>query len=921
MRALLFCIFLLLVFQSRSFGQLTFDGRVVNGSCTDLKFDELVRTLEASSDYYFYYTKADTDSVRITAQVRNQPLTNFLTEVLRETDLKFAIDTRHHVFITKERPIITSLPIGVFEVDQDVDTSISYSFHDREITARLLSTAENKVYDIGVKTYRIREGVATVSGYVRNIVTGEPVVGAAVFIEKPSIGVATDALGYYTLTLPRGRHTLKVRSVGMREGHRQIVLYSNGKLNIELIENIVALKEIQVKSDLDATVASNQMGVSKLTITTMKQVPTAFGETDALRVVLTLPGVKSVGESSTGLNVRGGSTDQNLILFNDATVYNPSHLFGFFSAFNPDILKEIELYKSDMPARLGGRLSSVLDISTREGNKKKFAGSGGIGLLTGRLTLEGPLIKERTSLMVSGRSSYSNWLLKQVSDVRYNQSRASFYDVNVQVNHEINQRNSLTLTGYLSNDQFKFNSDTVYRYQSQLAALKWKRIFHPKLFGTFTASYSRYRYDIQGDQFPENAYQLKFGIRQYNVKADMSYIPNTRHTMDMGISSILYKVYPGSFFPKGEASLVMPEEVQPEQGLETALYFSERYDITPKLAITGGLRVSMFQYLGPKQVAQYAENLPFDKQYITGFRSYGSGAIIQHYMGPEYRFSLRYMPTPTLSVKAGFNTTRQYIQMLSNTAAISPTDVWKLSDPYLKPQQGTQYSLGVYKNLRAGVIELSVEGYYKDLKNVLDYKSGDSLILNKQIETAVISTIGQAYGVEVLLKKLRGKLNGWASYTYSRTLLRASDPSLPDAPNRGKFYPANYDKPHDFSLISNYKVNRRLSFSFNFTYSTGRPYTPPVGKYVMDGVVRPYYADRNQNRIPDYIRADFGINIEGNHRVRKLAHSSWTLSVYNLLGRKNPYSVYFVTENGKINGYQLSIFGQPIPSITYNFKF
>ncbi len=921
MKKLLLFFLVIGFFSFRASAQLSFDGKTVSGTVTGLSFQNFVKVIEKNSEYYFYYNQADTDSVFVTASVTKKSLPSFLNQLFQDTDLKYAIDAQNRIFITKDRPIITALPNGVFDANRELDTTVSYDFHDKELTARLLSTAESKIYDIGIKTYRIKPGNATISGSVRNIVTGEPVIGAYITVEKSTAGTSTDAFGNYNLTLPRGRHTLKVRSIGMRESQRQVVLYSNGTLNIEMIESITALKEILVKSDLDASVTSNQMGVSKLTIKTMKQVPTAFGETDALRVVLTLPGVKSVGESSTGLNVRGGSTDQNLILFNDATVYNPSHLFGFFSAFNPDILKEIELYKSDIPARLGGRLSSVLDITTREGNKKKFSGSGGIGLLTGRLTLEGPLIKDRTSIMVSSRSSYSNWILKQVTDARYNKSRASFYDVNVQLNHEINQKNSLMIMGYISNDQFKFNSDTTYRYESQLASIKWKRIFNPKLFGTFTGAYTRYRYDIQGDQFPINAYHLKFGINQSSLKADFSYIPNTKHTLDFGVNTIRYKVQPGSFYPYGGESLVKPEIMEPEQGQESAVYVSERYDVNRNLAITAGIRLSMFQYLGPKNVAQYAEGLPIDKLYTTGFQSYGLGHIIQHYMGPEYRLSLRYMASSTLSIKAGFNTTRQYIQMLSNTAAISPTDVWKLSDPYLKPQMGQQYSFGIYKNLRSGSIELSVEGYYKNLRNVLDYKSGDSLILNRQIETAVISALGKAYGVEVLLKKLTGKLNGWASYTYSRTLLKASDPTMADVPNKGNYYPANYDKPHDFSLISNYRVNRRLSFSMNFTYSTGRPYTPPRGQYYMDGVLRIYYAERNQARIPDYIRTDIGINIEGNHRVRKLAHSSWTLSVYNLLGRRNPYSVFFLTEGGKINGYQLSIFGQPIPSITYNFKF
>jgi len=508
-----------------------------------------------------------------------------------------------------------------------------------------------------------------------------------------------------------------------------------------------------------------------------------------------------------------------------------------------------------------------------------------------------------------------------LKNTAYAQSKASFYDVNLHVSHDFNSKNSLYFTGYRSKDRFKFNTDTLYGYQNQIASLKWKHVFSNKLFSVVTGGFSRYQYSVLSEKNPVNAFKLDFGITQANLKADFSYFLSERHTLDFGASTIHYQLHPGSYTPQGSQSLAIPETVQAEQGLESAFYLSDRFDISPKLSLTAGLRYSLFNYLGPKNVLQYAPGLPKVEVNIADTVSYAKGKTIQTYHGPEYRLSARYVITENSSVKLSYNTLRQYIHMLSNTTAISPTDIWKLSDSHIKPQFGDQLSLGLYKNFNNNSIETSVEVYHKNIRNFLDYKSGAQLIMNQHIETDVISTQGRAYGVEVLVKKLTGKLNGWMAYTYSRTLLRMDDAAAGEMINQGKWYPANFDKPHDFTLIGNYRFSHRFSTSLNFTYSTGRPVTLPLSYFDLGGSTRTYYSDRNQYRIPDYYRIDFSMNIEGNHKIKKLAHSSWTIAVYNLTGRKNVYSVYFKSENGRVNGYKLSIFGQPIPTITYNFRF
>jgi hypothetical protein len=707
----------------------------------------------------------------------------------------------------------------------------------------------------------------------------------------------------------------------MKETQRQLILNSSGTFDIELEDYVGTLKEVIVTTDKRSNTRSVQMGVDKINVRTIKQVPTVFGESDILRVILTLPGVTSVGEASTGFNVRGGAVDQNLILLNGATIYNPSHLFGFFSAFNTDVVKGVELYKSAIPEKYGGRLSSVLDVSTLDGNNKKISATGGIGLLTSRLTLEGPLNNGKTTFVVGGRTNYSNWILKQIPNEEFANSSASFYDLNFSVAHTFNSKNSVYFTGYISHDKFKLNSDTLYNYGNQNAIVKWKHIFNDRLYAIASAGLDHYEYSESSEKVVLNAYKLSFKIDQTHFRTEFNYNPNGKHSFNFGIHSIYYKVHPGTFQPSQNQSLVSSDEVPAEQALESALYVGDKYNVTPDFSVTAGIRYSIYNYLGPQDVYHYLPGQPRQIGTLKDTARYASGKNIITYQAPEFRIALRYSLPDKSSIKASFNTLQQYIHTLSNTTTISPTDIWKLCDPNIKPQQGYQVSLGYYRDFSSHNIETSVEVYYKQMKNYLDYKSGAILVMNKHIETDVINTRGRAFGAEFMIKKTAGKLNGWISYTYSRTELQMDDPIAGETINKGNYYPTNFDKPHNINLIANYKFSHRFSMSMNGVYSTGRPITLPIALFNQAGGQRVYYSDRNQYRVPDYARIDLSINIDGNHKIKKLAHSSWSIGVYNLLGRENPYSIYFAQENGVIKGYQLSIFGTAIPFITYNFKF
>ncbi len=899
-------------------------GELISITISNATVEQFASEIEGKSAYHFYFRPSDMDSIRITLSVTEKPVESILETAFAGRQIHYALVNKN-IFLTKKDEILTTLPPGLIKNTEDnadfnlKSTLLANSDTVNKNNNAVKATLANKLYEIGIKTTNLT-GQATLAGYVRDSKSGEPVIGASIFIEGTKTGVSTDQFGYYSLTLPKGRQILYIKGIGMKDAKRQLILYSDGRMNIELQEQVMSLKEVTVSAQKTGNVNRVQMGVEKLSMKTIKQVPTVFGEADVLRVVLTLPGVQSVGEATTGFNVRGGATDQNLILFNDATIYNPAHFFGFFSAFNPDVVKDINLYKSSIPAKYGGRLSSVLDITAREGNKKKFTGTGGLGLLTSRLNIEGPLVKDKTSFILGGRATYSNWLLNLLPD-SYKQSKAGFQDLNLNLSHQFNEKNNLYFTGYLSNDRFSLNSDTVYGYSNKNVSLKYKHVFNNKFVGVVTGGYDRYQYNVKSDQNPVNGYSLGFDINQSNFKTDFTYYLNKKNTLDFGLSSNYYKLHPGSYQPFGEGSVVKPDIVEAQQAIESALYLNDNFDISPKLSLNAGIRYSLYNYLGPQQVNLYAPGLPKEENTIIDSTFYNRGDVIKTYHGPEFRLGARYSVKDDFSIKASYNTLRQYLHLLSNTAAIAPTDIWKMSDANIRPQFGDQISLGLYKNFKSNLIETSVEVYYKHLEDYLDYKSGANLVMNHHIETDVINTKGKAYGAEFMIKKSDGKLNGWMSYTYSRTLLKMDDPNGGELINKGNYYPSNFDKPHSANFVGNFKASHRFSLSVNVTYSTGRPITLPIGKYVYGGSQRVLYSDRNAYRIPDYFRTDFSMNIEGNHKIKQLTHNSWTIGIYNVTGRKNAYSTYFTSENGAIYGYKLSIFATAIPFVNYNIRF
>lgn len=878
-------------------------------------FDSLVGVLERKFDVRLYYNNNQTKGLDVIPSAGS--LTEILKKTLDGTGLNFYTDNKKRVFIFRGSPLQIPLPDSYFNADfqsnaKNLNAPLNEAVQDER-------QEENKIFIIGKKGGT--GNTALISGYIRDARNGEPVSSASVIIEGTQAGVSSDAYGFFSITAQKGRQILKVTSVGMNPATLQLNIQGNGKLDLELNEQIRSLKTAVIVGNKQSNVRGMQMGVERLSIRSIKQIPAVLGETDILRSLQTLPGVTSVGEGTAGYNVRGGGADQNLLLLNDMTIYNPTHLFGFFSAVDPEVVRGLELYKSAIPERLGGRISSIMDVSTKDGNSKKVTATAGIGPLTSKFTVEGPAGSEKTTFLVGGRTTYSNWFLKYLPDATFSKSIVNFSDLMMHITHEISENDKLYVSAYLSSDKFRLNQDSTYSYANKNFRVKWKHNFSNKFYQVFSIGTDQYNYSVKGRNNPKDAFDLNFGLQQWSAKSDFKYAPDNKQEINFGVQHILYNLQPGKRLPTDTASLINTKILQQEKATESTIYLGDQYRLNNKISVQGGIRYSFYRIYGPKSSFTYKEGLPRNPANINGNQTFENGETIQTYHGPEFRVSARYLLTPRSSIKLSFNTLRQYIHMVTNTTALSPTDIWKLSDQFIKPQLGKQVSLGFYTQTGDNGDEFSLESYFKTTKNYLDYKSGAQLVLNDNLEQDILNTRGKAFGIEVLYKKPIGKLNGWISYTFLRSFLQVDDPLAGEVVNGGKYYPANYDKPHIASLVANYKFTQRFSISLTSTYSTGRPVTYPIGVFNMGGAQRVFYSERNAFRIPDFFRTDLSMILENNHKLTQKLHGSWTFGIYNVTGRDNPYSVYFVTDSRQIKGYQLSIFASAIPFVTFNLKF
>ena len=751
----------------------------------------------------------------------------------------------------------------------------------------------NKIYIVGSGN---DGGPVKVSGKVTDMESGEPLPGVVIFDDNTSTYTRSNAKGLYSITLPSGDNVMHFSYEGKEEIDIRVNLRSDGSLNIELPEKVELLKASVVSAQSMANHRTTTMGVETVNIRTMSKIPSAFGEGDILKAVMTLPGVKTVGEASGGFNVRGGSQDQNLILFNGNTIYNPTHLFGIFSAFNPDIVENVELYKSSIPAQYGGRISSVLTVKSKEGSQERFQGSLGVGLLTSRLHLEGPISRNKKTTFIAGaRTTYSDWILKMLPENSfYNGGSAGFTDANLGVTHRFDPENSLQLNGYFATDRFAFSGDTTFRYTNINGSIQFR---HREASGrnySISAGYDHYENRTGIHDWAEGAFDLDTYIRQAFLRANFNRPIGEKHVLGYGLDVVGYGLDPGIMKPFGTSSYIVERSLKREYAAEPSIYVSDTWQLAEKLSLEGGVRLSTFLFVNPSKF----------------------------YLGPEARLSARYTPYDNLSFKAGINTMTQYIHLISNTSSVSPMDTWKLSDSRIAPTTGWQAAAGAYWTHLDTGIDFSLEGYYKQMKNCLDYKPGATLSMNENLADDLLPVYGRAYGVEAMVKKTTGKLTGWMSYSYSRSRYREMEDRGHETLSHGEWYNAPYDKPHEFKLVANWAITHRYSLSANLDYSTGRPVTVPVGKYYLGGTYRMAYSERNAYRIPDYFRLDLAFNIDPGHYKKAWVHTTFTVGIYNVTGRKNPYSVFFKTSpSGYVQGYMLSVFATQIPYVNINFLF
>ena len=769
----------------------------------------------------------------------------------------------------------------------------------------------------------------TLSGYVKDAANGESLIGATVYIKSLNDGAVTNEYGFYSITIPEGSYEISFSYVGFVAQVKTVVLNDNQRLDIELVTESEQLEEVVVQGELEqASAINSEMSNNKLDIRTIIKVPSFLGEADVLRSIQLMPGVSTVGEGASGFNVRGGGVGQNLVLLDEAPVYNTSHLFGFFSVFNPDAVKDVKLYKGAISSRYGGRLASLLDVRMKEGNSKKFEASGGIGSVFSRLAIEAPIIKDKASFIVAGRRSYIDILARPFSDVFDDGATLNFYDLTLKTNYNINKNNRVYLSGYFGRDKFLFDATQGFSWGNSTASFRWNHLYSDKLFSNVTALFSKYDYKLQFGEDDLDSFNWDSSISNFILKPEFTWFLSNLHEVTFGGEAIYYTFEPARavVVSNGESSNFSLEK---KYNLETSLFIGDSFQIHPKLNLQYGLRYSHFRYLGPGEAYQYADTIAGARKRLVEATAYDDWETIASYSNLQPRFAFTWQVTPVSSIKGSYNRMSQYLHLISNTTASNPLDVWTPTTRNIRPELGDQFTLGYFTDIGGSKNwEASAEIYYRETQNQVDYINGADLLINKYLEADLLSGKGRAYGAEFYLQKKAGRLNGWVSYTLAKTELKV------DGINRGEWYPTRYDQRHNIKVAAFYDLSKRWSVSGNFVFTSGTPTTFPTSRFVVQDILIPLnaYDSRNNVRIPAYHRLDISFRLEGRTmkrgRTRK-NHDYWMFSFYNVYGRKNPFSIYFSQQDDRTptglvmdsQATQLAIVGSIIPSVSYNFKF
>ncbi|MDC1371248.1 TonB-dependent receptor [Flavobacteriaceae bacterium] len=768
----------------------------------------------------------------------------------------------------------------------------------------------------------------TISGTVYDKKGNETLIGATIYFPDLSVGTTTNEYGFYSITISKGTHNISVSYLGFSDESKIIELNNKTSLDFYLSERSQALDEVVIQTDIEKiNIKSTQMSVNKLTSKTIKQIPVVLGESDIIKSIILLPGVTSAGEGASGFNVRGGAADQNLILLDEAIVFNSSHVFGFFSVFNPDVIKDVKLFKGGIPSKYGGRLSSVLDIYQKEGNNKDFKLTGGIGLISSRILAEGPLKKEKSSFLIGGRSSYAHLFLPLID----NDNKAYFYDLNTKVNFRLNKKNNIFLSAYFGKDVFGINNSFINKYGNAVTNIRWNHLYSDKLFSNLSLIYSDYFYGLILDFV---GFEWDSGITNVNFKYDFNHYLKDNLKLSYGVNNIYTKFNAGEIFPNRDDSGIIPFKLTEKFANEFALYLEADHNISEKFSLKYGLRFSNFTRLGQDELNIYENDNPliynqqlqkYEPATATGSIGYKKNDILKSFNNFEPRLSLSYLLNSESSIKASFNKMAQYLHLLSNTSSPTPLDIWVPSGPFIKPQLLDQYAVGYFRRIKDGDFSLETEFFYKDVKNRIDYINGANLVANNEIETVILNGKSRAYGLEFLFRKNEGKLKGWLAYTLSKSEQLTSGRNINEPGiNNGEWYNTPYDKTHDLSVNAVYELSSKWKFNTNFLLQTGQPTNYPVGQYEFQGLNVPIYNDnqRNANRLPTYHRLDLSATLTPVKNNNRDLQAEWVFGIYNIYNRKNAASIAFSrnTETSANEAIKTSIFGI-VPSITYNFKF
>ena len=765
----------------------------------------------------------------------------------------------------------------------------------------------------------------TISGTVNEQKSNETLIGVNIIFPDLNTGTTTNEYGFYSITLPKGTHKMVISFIGFNTISETIDLNQNISRNFNLTESLEALDEVIVTENVEKlNIRKPQMSVNALTTSTIKQIPVVLGEVDIIKSITLLPGITNAGEGSSGFNVRGGAADQNLILLDEATIYNSSHLFGFFSVFNPDAIKDLKLYKGGIPARYGGRVASVLDIYQKEGNSKEFHMNGGIGLVSSRLLAEGPIKKERGSFLFGGRTTYAHLFLPlfDIDNIAY------FYDLNTKLSYKLNDRNNIFLSGYFGRDVFEVSDNFENIYGNSVLNFRWNHLFSDKLFSNLSLIYSDYYYGLNLN-FVE--FDWNSGIQNFNLKYDFKHYLNDKFKLQYGLNSIYYDFNPGEIEPSTPTSGINPRKLIDKFALENAIYLDVEHTFSERLALSYGLRVSSFHRLGQDELNLYDNNQPvvfnedfqiYESADPIGVENFESSDVIESFSNFEPRVSLSYQLTDESSVKASYNRLSQYLHLLSNTSSPTPLDVWAPSGKYIKPQLLDQFAIGYFRNFDTKY-SLEVESFYKEVENRIDYIDGADLIANDAIERVILNGESRSYGLEVLVRKNEGRLKGWLAYTLSKSEQRTPGRTAGETGiNNGNWYNTAYDKTHDISLTGSYELNKKWKFNANFVFQTGQPTTYPSSQYEFNGLLIPNFNDRNADRLPSYHRFDISANYTPRPAKKRGWQAEWVFGIYNLYNRRNATSITFAQNRttGVNEATRFALFGI-LPSISYNFKF